>query len=95
MVSALNHHVSILKLTVHVTYIEYLQTEVLPSPLPQECDWGSPRLQRTQWYDLLDTEQRVQAFRVLWGVMEYLTRPMEDVHPAEAKEDDDYGMKDS
>lgn len=74
MVSALNHHISILKLTVHTAYIDYLLTEQLPDPLPTDPAWCAPRLQRTQWYDLLDVDQRVQAFRVLWGIMAYLMR---------------------
>ncbi|KAF2173778.1 hypothetical protein M409DRAFT_16050 [Zasmidium cellare ATCC 36951] len=74
MVSALNHHISILKLTVHGAYIDYLLTEQLPNPMPSDPAWCAPRLQRTQWYDLLDIEQRVQAFCVLWGIMAYLTR---------------------
>ncbi|KAK4498117.1 hypothetical protein PRZ48_010773 [Zasmidium cellare] len=74
MVSALNHHISILKLTVHSAYIDYLLTEQLPDPLPSDRSWCAPRLQRTQWYDLMDIEQRVQAFRALWGIMAFLTR---------------------
>lgn len=74
MVSALNHHISILKLTVHGAYIDYFLTEQLPNPLPSDPVWCAPKFQRTQWYDLMDVEQRVQAFRALWGVMAYLTR---------------------
>lgn len=33
-----------------------------------------PRLDRTGWYDLLDMMNRVEAFRIIWGVMEYLNR---------------------
>lgn len=92
MVSSLNHHVSILKLTVHDTYVEYLQSETLPDPLPADKDWCSPRLQRTQWYDLLDVDQRVEAFRALWGVIAYLAREVES--PTKAGAEDESGMSD-
>ncbi|KAI7604701.1 hypothetical protein KC346_g11352, partial [Hortaea werneckii] len=74
MVSSLNHHVCILKLTVHVAYIDYLVSGELPESRPQEEEWYRPRLQRSQWYDLFAMEQRVAAYRALWGVMSYLTR---------------------
>lgn len=74
MVSSLNHHVCILKLTVHVAYIDYLVSGEMPESRPQEEEWYRPKLQRSQWYDLFAMEQRVEAYRALWGVMSYLTR---------------------
>ena len=74
MVSSLNHHISILKLTIHKEYVEFLRTTALPQPVPTDPGWCSPRLQRTPWFDFFDVDQRTQAFRALWGVMEYLTR---------------------
>jgi hypothetical protein len=74
LVSCLFHHVSVLKLTIHDAYTEYLTTGLMPKPTPVEEDWCSPKLQRTEWYDLLDQEARVEAFRSIWGVMEYLNR---------------------
>ena len=64
LVSCLYHHIS----------IHYLTTGVMPDQTPAEQDWCSPCLERTEWYDLLDQEQRVDAFRYIWGVMEYLNR---------------------
>lgn len=74
MVSSLNHHVCILKLTVHVAYVEYTISGDMPDPRPVEHDWCRPKLQRSQWYDLFSMEQRVEAYRGLWGVMNYLVR---------------------
>lgn len=51
-----------------------MTTGLMPKPTPVEEDWYSPKLQRTEWYNLLDQEGRVEAFRSLWGVMEYLNR---------------------
>lgn len=74
MVSSLNHHVSILKLTVHSAYTEYVRTEQLPTPPPSDPNWSSPKLQRTKWYDLFDIDERVQAYRAIWGITAYLMR---------------------
>lgn len=74
MVSSLNHHICILKLTVHVAYIDYLTSGEMPEPRPQEEEWYRPKLQRSHWYDLFTMEQRVEAYRALWGLMNYLTR---------------------
>lgn len=46
----------------------------MPKQTPAEEDWCSPKLERTEWYDLLDQEGRVEAFRSIWSVMEYLNR---------------------
>jgi len=86
MVSSLNHHISILKLTVHAAYLDYLAEAKFPDPLPKESDWSRPKLQRSQWFDLFDVDKRVEAFKALWGVMEYLNReiaspPSEDAKP--------------
>ena len=72
--SSLNHHISILKLTIHAAYVDYLTSAALPEPLPEDPEWSQPKLQRTEWFDLFDVEQRVEAFQGLWGVMAYLTR---------------------
>ncbi|KAF2211285.1 hypothetical protein CERZMDRAFT_106504 [Cercospora zeae-maydis SCOH1-5] len=76
MVSSLNHHISIIKFTVHGAYLDYLETEKLPDPTVDE-NWSRPRLQRTRWYDLLDVNDRIEAFRILWGITSYLFRNVE------------------
>jgi hypothetical protein len=77
MVSSLNHHISLLKLTVHGAYVEFLTSGRVPDPWPTDPAWSSPRLQRTPWYDLLDCAQRVNAFRALWAVTAFLTRDVD------------------
>jgi hypothetical protein len=76
LVSCIYHHVSILRLTIHDAYTHYLTTGVMPEQTPAEEDWCSPRLERTEWYDLLDQEGRVDAFRCIWGVMEYVNQDL-------------------
>jgi hypothetical protein len=75
-VSCVNHHVSILKLTVHKAFLEYIETAKLPAEEDVEDDWSSPVLQRTRWYDLMSPVERVEAFRGLWGLAGYLSQPV-------------------
>lgn len=79
MVSSLNHHISILKLTVHQAYMDFLASGTLPVPKPEQADWCKPKLQRSQWLDLFNVDDRVLAFRGIWGVMEYLGRPQKAI----------------
>ncbi|KAK5129164.1 hypothetical protein LTR08_003784 [Meristemomyces frigidus] len=76
LLSSLNHHLSILKLTVHTHYTDCLISGRLPEPLPLDPAWCIPKLQRTEWFDLFDCGQRVEAFRGVWGVMGFLTRDL-------------------
>lgn len=68
------HHVSIVKLRVHGAYVDYITDGKVPDPLPEDPKWCQPAMVRSQWFDLFDIQQRVEAFRCLWGVMCYLTR---------------------
>jgi hypothetical protein len=77
MVSSLNHHISILRLTIHDAYTDFVMTGQPPEQIPKEEDWCRPTLRRTQWFDFFDMEQRIEAFRAVWGVMAYLNRPVE------------------
>jgi hypothetical protein len=74
MVSSLNHHISVLKLHVHPSYIKYLTDGTLPEDTPSDPDWCSPKLQRTRWFDLFDVEDRKEAMRGIWGIMGYLSK---------------------
>jgi hypothetical protein len=77
LVSSLNHHISILKMTVHSAYLEYLNTGIVPSMPPEDELWCAPQVQRSPWYDLFESEGRTEALRGLWGVMGYLARTPE------------------
>ncbi|KAK5168981.1 uncharacterized protein LTR77_006290 [Saxophila tyrrhenica] len=74
LVSSINHHISIVKLTVHSAYLDYLDAPTLPCPLPEDPGWCRPNLQRSKWYDLFSKDDRLELFRGLWSIMSYLTR---------------------
>ena len=73
MVSALFHHIAIVKLTVHPLYLDWLSEGSLPKTTPDNS-WFSPIVQRTKWYDLFRPEDRAEAMRGLWGVFSYMMR---------------------
>lgn len=77
MVSAINHHVAILHLRVHRRYLDLLSTG--ESTFTEESDtpdqpWHVLKLQRSKWYDLLDANDRVQAFKGVWSLFHYQLR---------------------
>ena len=74
LLSSLNHHASVLKLTVHTAYLEVLVSGTMPEKIPADPMWCKPRLQRTPWYDFFDVEQRATLFQGLWGLTSYMLR---------------------
>ena len=66
-------------MTVHTAYTEYVTSATPPKPPPEDPEWCRPKLERSQWFDLFEVEQRIEAFRGLWGVMAYLTRETESI----------------
>jgi len=58
-----------------------------------EDDWSVPKLERTEWLDLFDQQQRVDAFKSVWGVMEYVTRDVGKGETAAAPESAGGSMK--
>ena len=85
MVSSLNHHISILKMRIHPSYLQYLTDGTLPTQHPSDPSWTSPKLQRTRWFDFFSVDDRAEAMRGLWGIMAYLMRMQET---ADVKMDD-------
>jgi hypothetical protein len=77
MVSSLNHHISVLCLRVHPSYLQHLTEGTLPDEAPSDPGWFSPKLQRTRWFDLFNVDDRTEAMRGLWGIMSYLMRKEE------------------
>jgi hypothetical protein len=76
LVSALNHHVSILKLHVHEAYLTYLENGKVPANAAFLAeDWSEPVVERSRWYNLFDTDDRIYVFRALWAIAGYMARP--------------------
>lgn len=71
------HHIAVLKMTVHEAYVDFITTGVMPDPMPVESDWSTPRVERTDFFDIFDQQHRMWAFSVIWGVMEHVTRKVD------------------
>lgn len=71
LVSALNHHVSIVRVRVPEQLLSALGGD-------EQEDWGQMIMWRSKWYDLFIAQERVAAMQVIWGMMAYLMRKIED-----------------
>ena len=69
LVSATNHHVSIVKLTVDDNVLDFLERG---GPIEPEA-WGF-KLERSPWFDLFKMSDRRQAMDAVWGVLHYMMR---------------------
>ena len=64
-------------MTIHGAYIDCVTSGTLPEIPLNYSEWCRPYIQRSGWFDLFDKDERLEAFRGLWGVMAYLTRQPE------------------
>ncbi len=78
LISAINHHVSILHARIPLKYVKHIAEgpDVNVSD-PTFPEWYSLEVQRSKWYDLFNADDRMQAARALWAIMGYLMRDVE------------------
>ncbi len=78
LISALNHHLSILRVRVPTKYIDFLSNGTLSTItreiIAAQYPWFELQVQRSRWYDLLKPEDRAQAMRGVWGVIGWMMR---------------------
>ncbi|KAL8947480.1 MAG: hypothetical protein Q9222_006245 [Ikaeria aurantiellina] len=88
LVSALNHHVSILHVHVPDAYLDFIThgngngmgsgkgkgNNQAQQLDPSKEEWWILEVKRSKWYDLLVPEDRAEAMRGVWGVMAWLKR---------------------
>lgn len=70
LMSALNHHVSIVRARVSEKLLSVLDGGM-------EDEWERLEIRRTKWYDLYLKEERVEAMGCVWGVIAWLMRKVE------------------
>nr|KAK5440169.1 hypothetical protein LTR18_008106 [Exophiala xenobiotica] len=76
MLSAANHHVCIVKLSVHENYLEWLET----GKVKQQKASTSERqdrilyMSRSRWFDLFDIEQRKELLTGVWRLLSWINR---------------------
>jgi hypothetical protein len=81
LVSALNHHVSIIRVRVPDQVMSALEGN-------ETGDWGRMVMWRSKWYDLFIAKERVDAMQVIWGMMAFLMRKIEEPDTAKKVADD-------
>ncbi|KAH6606243.1 hypothetical protein Trco_005396 [Trichoderma cornu-damae] len=72
VISSIFHHVSILRVRVPDRLLEVLGGS--PDPEATRRSWDRVQGWRSRWFDLFDTEQRLEAMQMLWAVMAYQMR---------------------
>ncbi|KAL8787293.1 MAG: hypothetical protein Q9213_002284 [Squamulea squamosa] len=77
LISSLNHHVSIVNIRIDDRYLEYI-THGSPKEDfdPSTEEWWILEVKRSKWFDLFDPQDRGEAMRGIWGVMQWMTREM-------------------
>ena len=79
LVSSLNHHVSIVRTRVPTKLLDTLDGKAT------EGGWERMVMWRSKWYDLYLKDERIQAMRLVWGMMAWLMRKIDDPPSAEGK----------
>jgi hypothetical protein len=83
LVSALNHHVSIVRARVPDSLLEALEGK--------DAEWERVVVWRSRWFDLFLKEDRIQGMDLIWGMMAWLMR---SEHPEPEDEDDEENKMD-
>ncbi|KAK7745985.1 hypothetical protein SLS53_002706 [Cytospora paraplurivora] len=81
VISSLFHHVSVLRVRVPDRLLQVLAG----APDQKGRDWGRLEVWRTKWFDLFVPNDRAEAMKIVWGVMAYAMRKVEDC-PGEDRE---------
>lgn len=78
LISSLNHHISIVNVSVSSLYIDFL-TNGLPDKGIDVASqpWYALDVRRSKWFDLFAVEDRAQVLRGVWAIMGYLMRDVE------------------
>jgi hypothetical protein len=95
MISALNHHLALVRLYVHPRFLALLDhsrtSEATSEDESQveEASWYGVQLARSRWYDVFNAEDRIEIMRALWGIMGWLMRDTTSTQQAEREEEKD------
>lgn len=93
MLSTVNHHVCLLKLSIHQDYVEWLETgKAMDKEDPRAAETSNQAqrhmlyMKRSRWYDVFDVEQRKELLTGIWRVMSWVSReevPKEEMEKVE------------
>ena len=73
--SSLFHHFSVIRVRVPDRLLDVLDGEAEAGAEAEGGrSWGKLEVRRSRWFDLFQVDDRVEAMRLLWGVMAWLMR---------------------
>jgi hypothetical protein len=72
MISSLNHHISLVRARVPEKLLAVLEGGAT------EEDWESVVMWRSKWHDLYLKDERIEAMALVWGMMAWLMRRIEE-----------------
>lgn len=74
IISALFHHMSIVRVRVPTALLEALNGNRTSSTR----DWGKLEMVRSPWYDFFKADERLQAMRMTWAMLAFLMRKQKE-----------------
>lgn len=82
VLSSLFHHFCVLRVRVPNRLLDVLGGEPEDAPAEGESpgrgrSWGKLEMWRSKWFDLFIVEDRLEAMRLLWGMMAWVMRKEE------------------
>lgn len=83
VISSLFHHISILRVRVPMRLLEVFAG----APEENIRSWNKLEAWRSPWYDLFKPQDRMEAFRLLWGLNVWLMRKADDGDGGSVKQD--------
>ncbi|KAK3346264.1 hypothetical protein B0T25DRAFT_520722 [Lasiosphaeria hispida] len=87
IISALFHHVSVLRVRVPDKLLAVLDGEPDEPPTDGSKSWGRLEVRRSSWYDLFKAEDRVAAMQLVWSMMAFLMRDVEGEKAGDGEDD--------
>jgi hypothetical protein len=71
LVSAINHHVSLVRMSVGKGYLSWMETGTLTEGIGRI---RGPEVLQTRWFDLFSPADRIELMRGIWGVFSWQMR---------------------
>ncbi|KAK3348073.1 hypothetical protein B0H65DRAFT_165070 [Neurospora tetraspora] len=96
VVSALYHHISIVRVRVPDQLMAVLEGRAEHEFEDGKRSWGKLEVRRSKWFDLFKPEDRVEAMKLVWCMMNWLMRAVpKDEEEKEKVDQNQEGKKDT
>ena len=95
VVSALYHHISIVRVRVPDQLMAVLEGRAEHEFEDGKRSWGKLEVTRSKWFDLFKPEDRVEAMKLVWCMMNWLMRAVPKKEDEKKEEENQEEKKDS